>query len=108
MYCELEPLLIMKNCKTTLFSQEGIVQGDLMSMFIYTIATVPLIRELEDNSSYIQVWYADDSSVASSFNSIHLWFERLLHIGPYYDYFPEPSKCCLITHDSSTCQAQSL
>ena len=43
--------LIMKNCNTMLYSQGGIVQGDPMSMFIYAIATIPLIRELEDTPS---------------------------------------------------------
>jgi hypothetical protein len=100
--------LIMKNCNTVLFSQEGIVQGDPMSMFIYAIATLPLIRELEDNSSYTQIWYADDSSAAGHLQNIYLWFKKLLRIGPYYGYIPEPRKCCLVTHHSSTSQAQSL
>ena len=44
--------LIMKKCSTPLFSPEGIVQGrqgDPMSMFIYAIATLPLINELKDS-----------------------------------------------------------
>ena len=100
--------LIMKNCNTVLYSQEGIVQGDPMSMFIYAIATIPLIRELEDSPSCTQVWYVDDSSVAGSLQNIYLWFKKLLFICPYYGYFPEPRKCCLVTHDSSTSHAQSL
>lgn len=43
-----------------------------MSMFVYTVATIPLIRELEDISSYKQVWNTDDFSVKGDLKSIHV------------------------------------
>ena len=97
----------MKKCSTPLFSQEGIVQGDPMSMLIYAIATLPLISELKD-SMHTQIWYADDSSVAGNLNHIRLWFDKISKISPYFGYFPEPRKSHLVIHDNSTLQAESL
>ena len=33
-----------------------------LSMFIYAIATMPLIQELESTTSVTQLWYANDSA----------------------------------------------
>uniref|UniRef100_A0A1X7USW6 Reverse transcriptase domain-containing protein n=1 Tax=Amphimedon queenslandica TaxID=400682 RepID=A0A1X7USW6_AMPQE len=75
-------------------------------MFVYAFATIPLIRELEDISIYKQVWYADDSSVTGDLNSIPVWFQNLLRIGPHYGYFPEPSKSFLVVHASMISEAK--
>jgi hypothetical protein len=51
-------LLLLKNCTEVLNSSEGVVQGDPLSMFIYAVATLPLIDKLSTVQSCIQLWYA--------------------------------------------------
>jgi len=41
-----------------LFSKEGVTQGDLLSIFMHGIGTIPLIRTLRDFDVQ-QMWYAD-------------------------------------------------
>lgn len=76
-------------------------------MFIYATATLPLIEQLEDEEKYTQIWYADDSSAIGNIDNIHGWIEKLLRIGPYYGYFPEPTKSSLIVKESMMTQAKS-
>ena len=54
--------LVLKGCEESLYSKEGIVQGDPLSMFLYAVATIPLIHMLEDHFQWSQLWYADDSA----------------------------------------------
>jgi hypothetical protein len=84
--------LIVRGSNSTIFSREGVVQCDPLSMFSYAIATIPLIRELEDAILWRQLWFADDSSVIGNIDSIRIWFNKLISIGPLYGYYPEPSK----------------
>ena len=100
--------LILKGCNEILQSSEGIVQGDPLSMFMYAVATLPLIDELEDYSSCIQLWYADDSSAFGNITSVLTWFEKLLRTGPRYGYFPEPNKCYLIVKGTMISQAMDI
>ena len=99
--------LIIKGCNRTLYSQEGVIQGDPLSMFIYAIATVPLIREVENKPCWTQLWYADDSSAIGEITNLHSWLVKLLEIGPRYGYFPEPNKSSLIVKESMLSYARS-
>ena len=54
--------LILKGRKEIIFSREDVIQGDPLSMFIYAIATIPLIHKLESSSGLTQLWYADNLS----------------------------------------------
>ena len=65
-------------------------------MFLYAIGILPLIRSLKDPSKWTQVWYADDASACGELSNIRKWFDLLLHHGPLYGYFPNPSKCCVV------------
>ena len=45
-----------------LCSKEGVTQGDPLSMIVYGIGILPLIRELQDAHPQVtQPWYADDA-----------------------------------------------
>ena len=90
-----------------LHSQEGVVQGDPLSMYAYAVATVPLIRELENRPNYIHAWYADDYTAIGNISDIRGWFEHLVKIGPCYGYFPEPNKSCLVVKEPMIPQALS-
>ena len=46
---------------STLYSQEGTTQGDLLAMAMYAIALTPLIHQLE-KEGIKQAWYADDAT----------------------------------------------
>ena len=63
-------LLVMKGSSSLLYSKEGVTQGDSLSMFVYAIGTISLIRAIDHPSGGVQIWYADDSSACAPF---HPW-----------------------------------
>jgi hypothetical protein len=71
------------------FSKEGSVQGDPLSMFAYGIGILPLIRQLKKEFPEVkQPWYADDALAGAKFVRIHRQYDRLCEIGPVYGYHP--------------------
>ena len=77
----------------TLLSKEGVTQGDPLSMILYGIGVLQIIRSLEENhSKLIHLWYKDDAGIGGVINDINNWFQELKLIGPKYGYFPEPKK----------------
>ena len=48
-----------------------------MSMFMYGIGTLPLIRSLRDPESWTQLWNADDASAGGTLPELHSWFNLL-------------------------------
>ena len=76
-------------------------------MFLYAIATLPLIEQTQLNSIK-QLWYADDASALGSLPSLLLWFEKLQRVGPSFGYFPEPSKCSVIVKELMVDHASSM
>ena len=99
--------LVVRGSEDVLFSREGIIQGDPLSMFLYAIATLPLIEQTQLNSIK-QLWYADDASALGSLPLLLLWFEKLQRVGPSFGYFPEPSKCSVIVKESMVDHASSM
>eukprot|EP00731_Ephydatia_muelleri_P030106 Em0021g629a len=89
-------MLILKDTKECIYSKEGVTQGDLLSMFFYAVAVLPLIRSLASNSNFVQCWYADDSACVGKLSQIRLWLEKLIQLGPAYGYFAEPTKSVLV------------
>uniref|UniRef100_A0A1X7TJ92 Reverse transcriptase domain-containing protein n=1 Tax=Amphimedon queenslandica TaxID=400682 RepID=A0A1X7TJ92_AMPQE len=85
----------MKGSPDVNLSQEGVTQGDPLSMFNYAVATV-LIRKLNQISDVTQLWYADDSSAIGGLSQLRIWFDLQIEIGPHYGYFPEPRNSSLI------------
>ena len=70
--------LIFPGSDAVIFSFEGVVQGDPLSMFSYAVATIPLIRQLEDSSSSrTQLWFADDSSVVGEISTLRQWMATI-------------------------------
>ena len=80
-----------------IFSQEGTTQGDPLAMAMYGLATIPLIRRLNDHCK--QVWYADDSAAFGSIEHLQSWWEKLTAEGPSFGYYVNPSKTWLVTRD---------
>ena len=101
--------LIIKGCTEVLFSREGVIQGDPLSMFVYAVGTVPLIQALKEFiPTLTQIWYADDASVTGELSGIRQWFDHLLLQGPKFGYYPEPHKSYLVVKESMIPQAQEL
>ena len=101
--------LVIRGSSEPLFSKEGVVQGDPLSMFMYAIGTIPLINSLKEAiSTGHQIWYADDASAIGDLATVRHWFDCLMVTGPRFGYFPEPQKCCLIVKESLLNQASLL
>ena len=100
--------LILKGCNETIYSREGVIQGDPLSMFVYAIGTIPLIQKLSNTSGPTQLWYANDSSALGNLSVLRSWLDKLIEIGPLFGYFPEPKKSSLIVHEHLTDQARHI
>ena len=75
--------LVLKGSASMLHSKEGITQGDPLSMFIYAIATLPLINTVDHPYQGFQVWYADDASACAKLVSLKDWLLKLMKCGPF-------------------------
>ena len=82
-------------------------QGDPLSMAMYAISTIPLIRQLSQEN-IVQVWYADDASAGGRLQSIRMWWDKLVQHGPAYGYFPNASKLWLIVKDAKLSEAHTV
>ena len=56
-------------------SSEGTTQGDPLAMPMYAVATIPLIKELQQQVK--QVWYADDASAGGKIDMLQEWWKSL-------------------------------
>lgn len=79
-----------------------------LAMPFYALATIPLIRELSNQSSVKQVWYADDSSATGKFLDIRKWWDSLTVRGPSYGYYANNSKTWLIVKPSVEASAKEI
>ena len=80
-----------------LLSQEGVTQGDPLSMVLYGLALLPLAKSLRDaKPAVLQPWYADDMAMHGHVNDITDIMRLLLKEGPQRGYFPEPAKSICI------------
>jgi hypothetical protein len=93
-----------------LLSQEGVTQGDPLSMIIYGIALRPLSAAIRKAvPTVLQPWYADDMAMVGPCRGIARAMTLLEELGPARGYFPEPSKSLLISRPEEQAQArQSL
>ena len=93
--------------KSTILSQEGTTQGDLLAIARCGIAIQPLITRLQ-NDSLTQKWYADDGSVVSKLKDIRALSDKLTQLGPKCGYFVNPPKCQLIFKQGGERQASPV
>ena len=71
--------LIMKGCHDMLYRWEGMAQGDSLFTDAFAVATVPLIRELENMSKYGMQTMLKFCNI----NNMCGWLEQLMEMGPY-------------------------
>jgi hypothetical protein len=91
-----------------LLSREGVTQGDPLSMFLYSIAIMPLIRKCTRVGEWNQCWYADDSSAVARLKKLVEWLTLLMEEGPTFGYFPEPAKSILIVAPAMVEEAKRI
>ena len=99
---------VLSGSNCLLYSKEGTIQGDPLSMAFYAIGLLPLIRDLKDLQRWIQVWYADDSNCAGKLELLRIWLDTLILKGPIFGYFPEPSKSAIVVTSEFVQEAQDL
>ena len=83
--------LVVHGSPEFIYSREGVTQGDPLSMLLYAVAMLPLVRSLSETNSSTQIWYADDSACAAKLANLRVWLDRLRQLGPDFGYYPEPS-----------------
>ena len=97
----------MRGLDEMLFSQEGVTQGDPLSMQMYAMAVLPLIHSQKvAHPEVTQNWYADDASAVGDLDHLKDWLASLVQNGPSVGYFPEPHKSYLIVAPSFVDQAK--
>eukprot|EP00957_Ditylum_brightwellii_P053767 4073004-Ditylum_brightwellii.AAC.1 len=100
--------LVQKGQDDLVMSKEGVMQGDPLSMILYVLVVLPIIKVLNKLLEVLpylvkqlQEWFADDLGLAGFFEAIAIWFNKLCEIRPPRGYIPEPTKSILITHEKN-------
>jgi len=101
-------VLVLKGSATLLYSKEGVTQDDPLSMFMYAVGTLHLIRPLHNPTRWMQLWYADDASAGGSLSDLRDWFSLLCSCGPSFGYFPEPTKSFVVVSESFRGEAEAV
>jgi hypothetical protein len=90
-----------------LLSQEGVTQGDPLSMILYGVALAPLSKKLRHaEATVMQPWYADDLAMAGPCSGIARAMRLLEQWGPARGYFPEPAKSIVISPPADQAHAR--
>lgn len=104
-----QPIRLLVSGGGEVLSTEGTCQGDPLAMALYAVATVPLIRSLQDsNPSVVQAWYADDDSAGGTVQSLLSYWEDVCSFGPSYGYHPNPRKTILLVKPEYEQEAHRL
>jgi hypothetical protein len=91
----------------TLLSEEGVTQGDPLSMVLYGLALVPLAMRLREYAPALpQAWYANDFVMAGPCSIIKPPVATLEQLGPERGYFPEPAKSIVIVRPDEQAAAR--
>ena len=78
-------------------------------MAMYALATLPLIRQLQDTTPTVQqVWYADDATSAGSCLDLRTWWGEVQQYGPLFGYYPNSSKTYLVVKEEHEQNAKAL
>ena len=78
-------------------SKEVMPQGDTLTMIVYDIGFLPLIRELRNAHPWVnQPWYTDDEGAGGKFQQILEHFRDIQARGPAQGCYLEPTKSILV------------
>ena len=82
---------------SVILSEEGVTQGDPLSMILYGLALAPLGKEIRDAvPGAMQAWYADNCTIAGKTGPVAKAMTLLERLGPARGYYPEPAKSIII------------
>ena len=83
-------------------------QGDPLSMFMYGVGTLPLIRPLHNPGHWTQLWYADDASAGGILLDLCDWFSLLCSCGSGFGYYPEPTNSFIVVNEQWRHEANAV
>ena len=69
-----------------MWSAEGTTQGDPLSMGIYALGTLPLVRIAQAEAT--QAWFADDARAGDKLVKLRAWLASLCENGPRFPALP--------------------
>ena len=99
--CYSQPTRLFVSGGGELSSSEGTTQGDPLAMPFYALATVPLIKTLQQDHPLVrQTWLADDSAAAGRLRELRRWWDTLQEVGELYGYYTNSGKTILLVDDS--------
>ena len=83
----------------SILSQEGVTQGDPLSMVLCSIDLFPLTEELRAaDPRLVSPFYVDDAVFDSSSRKSAQLLKLLMDRGPDRKYFPDPAKSLFISY----------
>ena len=81
-------------------------QGDPLAMAMYSVAIMPLIKQL--NGMVKQIWYADNASAGGRITDLRVWWNCLQELGLRYGYFVNSFKSHLLVKDDNLAIATNI
>ena len=90
-------------------SKEGGTQEDTLSMIVYVVGVLPLIRGLRGAYPRVkQLWYADNEVAGGKFPHILAHLRYLQARGLPWGYLLEPTKSILVVSPSNVAWAEDF
>ena len=77
--------------------QSGKVEG----MGMFAVASLPLIKQLDESSDVTQLWYADDATAGGEFQELKRWWDNINAIGKTFGYYANEKKTILPIREES-------
>ena len=103
------PTQIFVTGQVEISSCEGATQGYPLSMSMYALAMMPLIRKLHSTvPDASRVWFTDDASAVGPVSKLLECWHHLVFAGSAFGCFPNSSKTSLIFKPEHLSEAESL
>jgi len=94
----------------TIFSREGVQQGDPLGPLLFALVIHSILRKIKMEIPRLDVnlWYLDDGSIAGKSEDVFSALRILQTDGPERGLVINPTKCELICHSSSLAAANTF
>jgi hypothetical protein len=95
---------------TTIYSREGVAQGDPLSMLLFVLAILPLTKRLRARykADLTQVFFADDGAARGPLHSLASWCLDVQHDGPAFGYCLQLAICSLTVPSANSPAVQAF
>ena len=92
-------ILHLEEPPVTILSREGVTQGDPLSVVLYGITLIPLVKELRAaDPGLLSLFYVDDAAFDGSERCSSQLLNLLMKSGTDWEYFPKPDKSLFISY----------